>query len=267
MDENTRTIDGLKRVVGPEENYFAHTSTPQGSDYIGSAATIIDGYNITYDSAYAATIDRVERLRELFTLSWFVDDNPSTLSDVLMISGNQTQDGTFYDQYGNVIDAASPSLTYVNQRSAEVNNPTHSTRDGVMHKGSDLDASLNPSLENGNPGGNDANWTDRYLDNGLDFADAITIAFEVPQDLNLTDVVVGRYDETSGEWVQAFPEECYVESGYSEHFSVYYRISEQHPEGGFEIDNCQQRYWGYHTDGRSVWGFLHSDGRFALINR
>ncbi len=278
-DDVTRTTDATKRIVGPKENYYALTSTPEGQDYIGTEATIIEGYNLTFNSTYADALERVEQLREKLTLSWFVDDAAETVSDVLWISGNQTQDGSYFEYKGDnvapTVDVdggvlamgASPSLNYVNGRIETVNNETHVTRDGITNKGIDLEASLDPSNPNGNPGGNDAKWTNRYLNDELDFADPMAISIKAPEGVDATTLVLGRYDEATESWVPAFPEECYIESGYSNHYSVQYRISEQHPEGGNEIDNCQQRYWGYIPSSNSVWGFIHTDGRFALIQR
>ena len=102
LDESTRTTDATKRIVAPDQNYYATSEASVEDGYIGSQASIIDGYNLTYNSSYAATVERVERLRELLTLSWFVDENDTTLSDVLYISGNQTQEGSHFDQYGYV---------------------------------------------------------------------------------------------------------------------------------------------------------------------
>lgn len=279
LDENTRTTDATMRVVAPDQNYYAHSKASSDDGYIGSEATIIDGYNLTYNSSYAASVGEVERLRELLTMSWFVDDDATTLSDVLQISGNQTQEGSYFDQYGYVslptvdvdnstlAQGESASLTYVNQNGEEVNNPTHVTRDGVFNKGTDIETSLNPDIVNGNPSGNDANWTERYLDDGLDFADAMTLVFAAPEGETLTDLTIGRYDEATESWVPAFADECYIESGYSDHYSVYYRLTDQHPEGGFQISNCQQRYWGYVKDSNTIWGFIHTDGKFAVIEK
>ena len=279
LDENTRTTDATMRVVAPDQNYYAHSKASSDDGYIGSEATIIDGYNLTYNSSYAASVGEVERLRELLTMSWFVDDDATTLSDVLQISGNQTQEGSYFDQYGYVslptvdvdnstlAQGESASLIYVNQNGEEVNNPTHVTRDGVFNKGTDIETSLNPDIVNGNPSGNDANWTERYLDDGLDFADAMTLVFTAPEGEILTDLTIGRYDEATESWVPAFADECYIESGYSDHYSVYYRLTDQHPEGGFQISNCQQRYWGYVKDSNTIWGFIHTDGKFAVIEK
>jgi hypothetical protein len=279
LDENTRTTDATMRVVAPDQNYYAHSKASSDDGYIGSEATIIDGYNLTYNSSYAASVGEVERLRELLTMSWFVDDDATTLSDVLQISGNQTQEGSYFDQYGYVslptvdvdnstlAQGESASLIYVNQNGEEVNNPTHVTRDGVFNKGTDIETSLNPDIVNGNPSGNDANWTERYLDDGLDFADAMTLVFTAPEGGILTDLTIGRYDEATESWVPAFADECYIESGYSDHYSVYYRLTDQHPEGGFQVSNCQQRYWGYVKDSHTIWGFIHTDGKFAVIEK
>jgi len=279
LDENTRTTDATIRVVAPDQNYYAHSETPAEDGYIGSQATIIDGYNLTYNSSYAATVGEVERLRELFSMSWFVDNNAITLSDVLYLSGNQTQEGSHFNQYGDLIapivdvdtgvlaEGESASLTYVNQNGEEVNNPTHTTRDGKFVKGTDIEASLNPDLANGNPSGNDANWNGRYLADSLDFADAMTLVMTAPEGYILTDLTIGRYDEATQSWVSAFADECYVESGYSDHYSTYYRLTDQHPEGGYQVANCQQRYWGYVKDSNTIWGFVHTDDKFAVIEK
>lgn len=279
VDENTRTIDSTKRVVAPEQSYYAYSITPDDEGYVGSEAAIVDGYNLTYNSSWADSIGRTELMRELVTLSWFVDEDAITHSDVLWVSGNQTQEGQHFDHYGYqgeitqdvdegvLAEGESESLTYINQNGYEVNNPTHVTRDGVMNKGTDLEASLNPDLEDGNPSSSDSNWDGRYLDDGLDFADAMTLMFQAPDGQEITELTIGRYDEESEEWVQAYPEECYVETGYSQHFSVHYRIKDQHPESGYGVDNCQQRYWGYIKDSNTIWGFIHTDGKFAVIDR
>ena len=269
VDESTRTIDGLQRVVGPYANYWATTATPQEQGYIGSEATVLDGYNLTFDSAYAAEVDRIELMSELLSLSWFVDEDETTLSDVLVISGNQNQDGSHFDEFGDYIDGASPSITYINRNGYEVDNPTHVTRDGVMNKGTDIVASLtgDNSVVEGPGGSRQASWANRYHDDGLDFADALTISFVAPEGTVLTDLTIGRYDEASNSWVPALREDCYVDTGYSEHFSVHYRIDEQQPEGGFAIEGCQQFYWGYHNESNAIWGFIHTDGKFAVIAR
>lgn len=279
VDQATHTTDATARIVEPYENYFITTKTPSDEGYIGSEASIVDGYNLTFDASYAANIDRLEMMRELLNLSWFTDTNETTVSDVLWISGNQTQDGSYFSEYGDVtlpiidVDTGvlalgeAPSLTYVNRSLVEVNNPTHVSRDGVMTKGTDIEASLNPDIVNGNPSGDGGLWTHRYLSDGLDFADAMTIVFTAPEGLEVTDLILARYDNVSASWVPVFAEACYIESGYSEHFSAQYRISEQHPEGGNEISNCQQRYWGYTKASNTIWGFIHTDGKFALISK
>lgn len=277
IDDSTRTTDAAMRVVEPMENYFLTSATPENSGYIGSEASIVDGYNLTYDAIYAGHVERLEMMRELVSMSWFTDKDDTTVSDILWISGNQTQEGGYFSEYGEVdlplieVDAgelalgAAPSLTYTNRNLVQVNNPTHVTRDGVFNKGVDIEASLNSDIVNGNPSGNDALWDSRYLNDDLDFADAMVLAFKIPDGENTSDLILGRYDEASASWVSAFVEDCFIESGYSEHFTPQYRISEQHPEGGTHIDNCQQRYWGYTNN--TIWGFIHTDGKFALIRK
>ena len=271
VDEVTRTTDSVQRVVAPYDNYWAHTATShsrRGKHYVGSECTIIDGYNLTFDSSRAAEVHRTEMLSELLTLSWFVDDDETTLSDVLWISGNQTQDGSLFDEHGDLMEG-SPSRTYVNRPGYEVDNPTHVTPDGRMNKGTDIIPSLtgDTTTEEGPGGSNQANWVNRYHEDGLDFADAMAISCVAPDGYDLSELTIGRYNEESESWVPAFREDCWTGTGYSEHFSPHYRISEQEPEGGFGIPGCQQFYWGYFPESHSIWGHIHTDGRFAVIRR
>ncbi|GLS25359.1 metallophosphoesterase family protein [Marinibactrum halimedae] len=274
VDENTRTNDATRRIVKPDQSYFAQTSTPEGEGgYIGSEATIFDGYNLTYNSSYAASVNQIEDMRELLTLSWFADEDATTLSDVLFISGNQTQDGTYFDDHGDILEGISSSLHYENEKGCQVENPTHVTRDGFMNKGTDIDASLSGNNNTVGSSSNCASWESRYDEDSLDFADAMSISFTAPEGSELDTLTVGRYDEESSSWVAAFSPECFVQTGYSDHYSVFYRISEQHPEGrnsdgsSAQIDGCNQRYWGYHPESNSIWGFIHTDGKFAVIAR
>ena len=268
VDENTRTTDAISRVVEPEQNYFLQSRTPEVDGYIGSEASIFDGYNMTFDSFHASAVDRIEMLRELVSMSWFTDESDITLTDILLISGNQTQDGTHHNSYGKVLEGESESITYINRSGCEVLNATHVTRDGVMNKGTDIEVSLSgdTSKTDYEAGcSNSDSWDNRYQDNNLDFADAMTLGFTAPEGVDIETLTVGRYDEATEQWVPAFSEECFTDTGYSEHYSVHYRISEQEPEGGFGVDNCQQRYWGYHKESNSIWGFIHTDGKFAVI--
>lgn len=269
VDENSRTTDAVKTVVEPLEQYLAYAKTPEGQGYLGSEASIIDGYNVTYDTSYADALARTESLRELLTMSWFVDENAATLSDVLMISGVQTQEGTSYQDDGYLL-ATSASEVYANREGLNVLNSTHVTRDGVMNKGTDIDASLSGDTSTFDYVDGESyseSWVNRYNDDGLDFADAMTLSFVAPEGVDIETLTVGRYNEDTGEWVPAFSAECFVETGYSEHYSVYYRMNEQEPEGGYGIDNCQQRYWGYMKEANVIWGFIHTDGKFAVIER
>ncbi|WP_249314760.1 metallophosphoesterase family protein [Pseudoalteromonas sp. S1727] len=270
VDEASYTKDATKRVVEPNENYFLHSKAPTEEGYIGTEATIIDGYNMTYNTSYAANINRVEMLRELVTLSWFTDTSDVTLSDILYISGNQNQDGTKFNEFGSIDTTSPESLTYINRSGCEVLNATHVSRDGVLNKGRDLEASLSgdTSASDYQAGcGDSDSWNNRYNNDNLDFADAMAISIVAPQSKDLETLTVGRYDTEINQWVPAFSPECYIETGYSDHYSVHYRLAEQHPEGGYAINGCQQRYWGYSKSANVIWGFIHTDGKFAVIEK
>ena len=101
----------------------------------------------------------------------------------------------------------------------------------------------------------------------MDFADAMAVMMTVPKGVDLDEVTLGRYDESSDSWVPVFKDECFVDTGYSDHFSVLYRLDEQEPEGGFGTDGHEQQYWGYYENTRVIWGFIHTDGMFAIIRK
>lgn len=257
------TSDGLRRLIGPVQNYWA-TTTVAGEGYVGTAASVLEGYNLTYNShevfaadssdftsddasytgeyASAATAEgvarRVDHLSELMSLSWFADDDAATVSDVLMIDGTLCHDGT-YDNTNGVAQSYSLSETFFDKDGIPAVNPTAVSRDGVITAGDD-------------------------------FADAMAIAISAPDGVDLRTLTIARYDDVVRRWVDAMPAECFIDTGYSDDFSVMYRNDEGQrgdgPEGG-EIPGCGLRYWGYNHNARAVWGFVHRPGRYALIAR
>ncbi len=297
-DVASYTSDAVKRIVGPTENYFTTTTTPDGQGYIGTEFTIIDGNNMTYNSSSAALrLDEeggatLQNMSELLALSWFTDNDDTTLSDIIFINGNQNQDGTFFDydgfqqrttvtdsslgiinRYGSRNDPAttidgdrevsiSPSTVFHNRNGELVNNPTMVTRDGELVKGTDYAAEH--ALDYGPM--DDLYTGDNIIgENGRDFADAMAVAITVPEGTNLDEITLGRWDEVTESWVPAFNELCFANTGYSDHYNVQYRLDEQEPEGGFGIDGCEQQYWGYIESSNAIWGFIHTDGYFAVI--
>lgn len=294
-DRASYTNDALKRVVGPGESYFTTTTAPKEKGYMGTEFTIIDGTNLTYNSSRAYLHDNaIENMNELLALSWFTDDDPTTLSDIILIDGNQNQDGSFknhegvlqtmtvtdssvgvINQYGskNVPAAsvpgsrevsASPSMIFNNRSGLMANNPTMVTRDGELVKGTDYAAE---HAKDYGPLDNLYSGDNIIGENGLDFADAMAVMMTVPKGVDLDEVTLGRYDESSDSWVPVFKDECFVDTGYSDHFSVLYRLDEQEPEGGFGTDGHEQQYWGYYENTRVIWGFIHTDGMFAIIRK
>ena len=318
----THTAGAAKRLVSPLENYWATTSTPENQGYIGTEASILDGYNLTYNSvevfrsgetevsidmfarddngnvimetySYAdpdsgepvcvrqiprvievdyildenndgtgeflqnigytsenvvvdnktctyeevvttvypneSTARRVDNLSELVSLSWMVDEDVTTVSDILLISNTRAQDGTYDNNYGYA-QPASTSQNYFNKDGEERTNPTQVVRDGEI--------------------------TDE------DNADAFAIAITAPEGVELNTLTIAKY--VDGVWVDVMSPVCLTSTGYSDDFSVMY--SGQGPEGN-EPDGCNYQYWGYNFNNNSVWGFIHTDGHYALIPR
>lgn len=265
-DTASYTSDALQRVVSPYESYWTTTSTPDEEGYIGTDAAILDGFNLTYNSvevletdtqgngqtgshvnyeddlgtskgeyttfANTYNISRDEQaMNELLSLSWFVDEDETTVSDILYINGNLNQDGTYKNTNGFVQDS-SPSALYYDKDAKQTDNPTSVIRDGVV--------------------------TDD------DEADAMTIAMTAPDGVDLSTLTIGRYNEDSGEWEEFLDDSCFTATAYSDDFSVMYKSGAGSAPSDVD-SSCGTYLWGYNYNNNTVWGFTHKDGRFALI--
>ena len=265
-DTASYTSDALQRIVSPYESYWTTTSTPDEDGYIGTEAAILDGYNLTYNSVEVLKTDtagnkqtgvdvnyedelgtgkgeytsfadtyniprREDAMNELLSLSWFTDNDETTVSDILFINGNLNQDGSYKNTNG-FVQASSPSELYYDKDAVETDNPTIVIRDGVI---SDDDQ-----------------------------ADAITLAITAPDNVELSSLTIGRYDEENKVWEEFLDDACFTATAYSDDFSVMYKSG----AGGTPSDvssSCGTYIWGYNYNNNTVWGFTHKDGRFALI--
>lgn len=267
-DTVTFTTDATKRLVNPLENYWSISKTPINQGYIGTEASILEGYNLTYNSheifradasdftdfngdgtgEYLQTIPgnetiarRVDNLSEFVTLNWLADENDETVSDILFIDGTRNQDGT-YDNTVGIAQTTSPSEFYFNKDGEKTTNPTLINRDGMIAD--------------------------------EDKADAMAISITAPAKTkpeDLAKLTIGRFDETQGKWVPVLDEQCFTTTGYTDDFSVMYRKADgrdaEGPEGADFPASCAYQYWGYNYNVGSVWGFINTDGHFALIAR
>jgi hypothetical protein len=267
-DHASYTKDALQRVVSPYESYWATTKTPEGEGYIGTEAAILDGFNLTYNSVEVLTTDTQDNkqvgvdanyqdelgtgkgeytsfaeaynipreeqaMNELLSLSWFTDNDPRTVSDILYINGNLNQDGSYKNTNG-FVQSSSPSELFYDKDAVETVNPTNVVRDGVI---SDEDE-----------------------------ADAMTIAITAPKGIDLSTLTIGRYNEETGIWEMFLDESCFTATSYSDDFSVMF----QSGDGSTPSDvssSCGTYLWGYNHNNHSVWGFTHKDGRFALMTK
>jgi len=267
-DTASYTNDALQRVVSPYESYWTVTATPDNSEYIGTQAAILDGYNLTYNSVEVLGTDtagnkqtgsdvnyqdelstgkgeyssfaqsynitrREDALNELLSLSWFVDNDVTTVSDILYINGNLNQDGSYKNTNG-FVQTHSPSELFYDKDAVMRDNPTQVVRDGII--------------------------------GAEDDADALTLAISAPDDMTLSTLTIGRYNELTGEWERFLDESCFTKTAYSDDFSVMY--GDGLGSAPSDVDSsCATYIWGYNHNNNTVWGFTHQDGRFALINR
>ena len=261
-DSTHYTSDATQRIVSPIENYWTTSSTPIDQGYLGTEASILEGFNLTYNSSEVFRADasdfvdsvgegrgeylrsipenadiarRIDHLSELLSLSWMRDENPQTYSDILLIDGIRSQDGTYDNTVGNVQPTSTSEMFYDKDGRARVN-PTMVIRDGEI--------------------------TD------ADQADAIAIAISAPDTIDLSLLTIGRYNPENGRWEPVLEEQCRTITGYSDDFSVMHNDGNgnqgHHPDGA-TVEGCNLKYWGYNYNSRSVWGFIHTDGYFALI--
>ena len=265
-DSASYTSDALQRVVSPYESYWATTKTPDEAGYIGTQATILDGFNLTYNSVEVLTTDTQDKkqvgvdanyqddlgtgkgeytifadaysipreeqaMNELLSLSWFTDEDATTVSDILYINGNLNQDGSYKNTNG-FVQTSSPSELFFDKDAVETDNPTNVIRDGVI--------------------------------TAEDDADAMAIAITAPEGVDLSTLTIGRYNEETGVWDAFLDENCFTATSYSDDFSVMF----QSGAGSAPSDvssSCGTYLWGYNYNNNSVWGFTHKDGRFALV--
>lgn len=265
-DSASYTSDALQRVVSPYESYWATTKTPDEAGYIGTQAAILDGFNLTYNSVEVLTTDTQDKkqvgvdanyqddlgtgkgeytifadaysipreeqaMNELLSLSWFTDEDATTVSDILYINGNLNQDGSYKNTNG-FVQTSSPSELFFDKDAVETDNPTNVIRDGVV--------------------------------TAEDDADAMTIAITAPEGVDLSTLTIGRYNEETGVWDAFLDENCFTATSYSDDFSVMF----QSGAGSAPSDvssSCGTYLWGYNYNNNSVWGFTHKDGRFALV--
>jgi len=267
-DSTSYTNDASQRLVAPYESYWTSTKTPDNAGYIGTEAAILDGFNLTYNSVEVLTTDTQDSkqvgvdanyqddlatgkgeytsfadayhiprdeqaMSELLSLSWFSDDDATTISDILYINGNLNQDGSYKNTNG-FVQATSPSTLYYDKDAVETENPTQVVRDGLVTDDDD--------------------------------ADAMTIAITAPQDADLTDLTIGRYNESTQTWERFLDEACFTATAYSDDFSVMFKSGAGTIPSDVASD-CGTYLWGYNHNNHSVWGFIHQDGRFVLMAR
>lgn len=268
-DTASHTTDAMQRIVSPYESYWSNTATPDEEGYLGTQAAILEGFNLTYNTvevlrtdtqgnkqtgedvnylddlgtgkgeytnfAMANNIPRYkEHMSEHLSLSWFADDDETTITDILLINGILNQDGSYKNTNG-FVQANSPSEEFFDKDAVETANPTTVIRDGKVIKGED-------------------------------YADAMAIAIQAPESADLSNLTIGYFNEQDNEWETFLDDACFTQTAYSDDFSVMY----QSGAGAIPsdvADTCGTYLWGYNYNNHTVWGFIHTDGHFALINK
>lgn len=301
------TNDAFQRIVGPVENYWSTTKTPMGQGYVGTEASILEGYNLTFNSyeafganarskeiqgrdnkhidngnklsaardsnqdgtgeflatevrqasdgqeiAINAHVERhVDHASELLSLSWKAKTD-ATVSDILSIDGTNVQDGTYFNTIGYPMTKAKADGTAsgIHSRSEQFydkdgilsTNRTEVVRDGVI--------------------------------NEKDFADAMAIAITAPKGSTLEELTLARFQ--NNQWEPVVDGNCFTNTVYSDDFSVMYNdgtgsVGENwdgtDKNNTAENGGCKLKVWGYNVKTHSVWGMVHKDGDYALINK
>jgi len=179
-DKISYTTDATQYVVPPRGNYWIY-SEAKDSRYLGTNASIFEGYNMTFNSYEAIgehlTLSKVDHMSKLISLSWFKKNNPNIVSDILLIDGMSQQDGYYADAKGNQIEE-NPFVT--DQICA-------GNRTGKMDKD--------------------------------DKVDPYVLALSVPKDIVLESVILGHYNESKETWEVAVDMDSFVPTFYSDDFA------------------------------------------------
>ena len=262
IDQASSTSDADSRLVNPADNYWFLSRTPDSPGYIGTQAAILEGYNHTFNSYEVFAQDtknykanttkqinanpfngrygmaakkhnirhRADHLSEYLALSWFVDDSNVTLTDIVLIDGTQNQQGAFKDSTGQLMPKAFSDF-YFDKGGKKRSNQTKTLRNDLYN----------------------------IVDND---SDAMAIAISLSKDIPLEGVTIGYFDSEKQQWIPAVKQECLVNTGYSDDFSITH-------SGNAEVnqDKCALHMWGYNHNAHAVWGFIHKAGRYALIKQ
>jgi len=172
-------------------------------------------------------------LKKLVSLSW-TGKRADTLSDVLIVSGIQGQDGTYISARGVPKDiTADTGLTGSRGDGSEDGKPPVTLPAGKVN----------------------SNWVLEEDERTDDYA----LEFVLPDNLDPASVTLGRYDAASESWAPVADDECVSALPWDDSFL-------SAPPADVDA-GCANSLSVVTTGSAHLWAKLDTEGRFALISR
>ncbi|GEM81313.1 metallophosphoesterase family protein [Vibrio superstes] len=214
------------------ETGLIHLTAEANDDYVGTQAQLLNYINYTfntYDSEGSGGIlERTMNQDTLLTFSFLSDsESNTTLTDVLMVSGTQQQDGVHLDSAGvNVTD--------------EGRFDAHRIRYD--------DESMDGFIEDVK-------------------GDLYALGFIVPEGVELDEVEPARYEEATGQWISQAYSEGALSEGRPFDDTYLQAGTSLPAEIANITDTERHKINGVDPESRMIWFLSNQDGKFALVRK
>ncbi|MGR5117180.1 metallophosphoesterase family protein [Vibrio astriarenae] len=244
IDRFTKVKGAYTRILDAENSNSKSMDSiiirsEQDDEYVGTSAILIKYYNYlfnTYSTAgYSAGSEyyrnaeaATKNLDVMVNFSYLSDgDNADTVTDVLMVSGTQQQDGAHLDSGGNLVPREDGDFS----------------ADRIDY-GHEIDGFIEDV-----PG------------------DIFALGFIVPDDIDIRTVEPARYDEATGNWVSQAYDEAELERGlnYSDNYMRASRALPD--SLSHLTDQERHKIHGVEEASRMVWFHANRDGKYALVRK
>ncbi|MGL6259481.1 metallophosphoesterase family protein [Vibrio sp. WXL210] len=218
------------------ETGLIHLASHADDDYVGTQAQLLNYINYTFNT-YNASGDtggsyggeaREQNQDTLLTFSFLSDANGSeTITDVLLVSGTQQQDGAHLN-HGGVLQATNDERFHENR----------------IDYGEEIDGFI-----------------------GDNFGDLYALGFVVPKGVSLDSVEPARFDQELGQWVSMAHPDGALETDTPFQDSYLQAGGELPDEVSNLIDTDRHLIHGIDSQQRLVWFLSNQDGHYALVNK
>lgn len=301
------TNDAFQRIVGPVENYWSTTRTPMDEGYVGTEASILEGYNVTFNSyeAFGANARSKEiqgrdnkHIDNGNKFSAARDSHEDGTGEFLTTEVRTTSDDREIEINAHVerhVDHASEllSLSWKAKTDATVSDILSidgtNVQDGTYFN--TIGYPMTKAKEDGSESGIHSRSEHFYDKDGIlatnrtqvvrdgiideqDHADVMAIAITAPAGTQLEELTLARFQ--NNQWEPVVDEQCFTNTSYSDDFSVMYNDGTGSVGENWDGTDknkpaseggCKLMVWGYNAKTHSVWGMVHKDGDYAVIKK